>query len=85
MSQNARPVLIFFDGTPLQIEQITAIAQQQAQAALSPEPAFRERIQKGADFLDRLLAEDGVVYGVTTGYGDSTTCTHTMAVARAAI
>ena len=63
MSQNARPVLIFFDGTPLQIEQITAIAQQQAQAALSPEPAFRERIQKGADFLDRLLAEDGVVYG----------------------
>ena len=73
MSQNARPVLIFFDGTPLQIEQITAIAQQQAQAALSPEPAFRERIQKGADFLDRLLAEDGVVYGVTTGYGDSCT------------
>ena len=73
MSQNARPVLIFFDGTPLQIEQITAIAQQRAQAALSPEPAFRERIQKGADFLDRLLAEDGVVYGVTTGYGDSCT------------
>ena len=73
MSQNARPVLIFFDGTPLQIEQITAIAQQQAQAALSPEPAFRERIQKGADFLDRLLAEDGVVYGVTTGYVDSCT------------
>ncbi len=73
MSQNARPVLIFFDGTPLQIEQITSIAQQQAQAALSPEPAFRTRIQKGADFLDRLLAEDGVVYGVTTGYGDSCT------------
>lgn len=73
MTQNARPVLVFFDGTPLQIEQITAIAQQQAQAALSPEPAFRERIQKGADFLDRLLAEDGVVYGVTTGYGDSCT------------
>lgn len=73
MTQNARPALIFFDGTPLQIEQITAIAQQQAQAALSPEPAFRARIQKGADFLDRLLAEDGVVYGVTTGYGDSCT------------
>lgn len=34
MSQNARPVLIFFDGTPLQIEQITAIAQQQAQAVV---------------------------------------------------
>jgi histidine ammonia-lyase len=73
MTQSARPVLIFFDGTPLKIEQITAIAQQQAQAALSPEPAFRARIQKGADFLDRLLAEDGVIYGVTTGYGDSCT------------
>ncbi|MFZ7337215.1 HAL/PAL/TAL family ammonia-lyase [Comamonas jiangduensis] len=73
MTLNARPALIFFDGTPLQIEQITAIAQQQAQVALSREPAFRARIQKGADFLDRLLAEDGVVYGVTTGYGDSCT------------
>lgn len=73
MTQNARPALVFFDGTPLQIEQITAIAQQQAQAALSPAPAFQARIQKGADFLDRLLAEDGVVYGVTTGYGDSCT------------
>ena len=62
MTQSARPVLIFFDGTPLKIEQITAIAQQQAQAALSPEPAFRARIQKGADFLDRLLAEDGVIF-----------------------
>ncbi|MEX8194662.1 HAL/PAL/TAL family ammonia-lyase [Comamonas guangdongensis] len=73
MTQNVRPVLIFFDGTPLQIEQITAIAYQQAQAALSSQPEFRARIQKGADFLDRLLAEDGVVYGVTTGYGDSCT------------
>ena len=40
MSQNARPVLIFFDGTPLQIEQITAIAQQQAQAVV-----LRQRVQ----------------------------------------
>ena len=73
MTQNASPVLIIFDGAPLQIEQITAIAHQQAQAALSVQPAFQTRIQKGADFLDRLLAEDGVVYGVTTGYGDSCT------------
>ena len=35
--------------------------------------AFRARIQRGADFLDRLLREQGVVYGVTTGYGDSVT------------
>lgn len=73
MTQNVQPALVFFDGSPLLIEQITAIAQQQARAALSPAPEFRARIQKGADFLDRLLAEDGVVYGVTTGYGDSCT------------
>ncbi len=40
---------------------------------LSAATAFRARITKGADFLDRLLREDGVVYGVTTGYGDSCT------------
>lgn len=34
MTQKARPALIFFVGMPVKIEQITAIAQQQAQAAL---------------------------------------------------
>ncbi len=73
MTQNANPTIVFFDGSPLQIEQITAIAHGQAKAVLSPATEFRERIQQGADFLDRLLREDGVVYGVTTGYGDSCT------------
>ncbi len=73
MTQNVPPTLILFDGSPLQIEQITAIAQGQARVQLSPDPLFRSRIQRGADFLDRLLREDGVVYGVTTGYGDSCT------------
>ncbi|NMM80854.1 histidine ammonia-lyase [Acidovorax sp. SRB_14] len=73
MTQNASPALVLFDGSPLKIEQIVAIAHGQAKAALSPAPEFRARIQKGADFLDRLLREDGVVYGVTTGYGDSCT------------
>ena len=44
-------------------------------AALSDEPSFRAAIARGADFLDRLLREDGTVYGVTTGYGDSCTVT----------
>ncbi len=73
MTQNAHPAIVFFDGSALRIEQIIAIAQGQSRAALSPAPEFRARIQKGADFLDRLLREDGVVYGVTTGYGDSCT------------
>lgn len=73
MTQNVPPSLVLFDGSPLQMEQINAISQGHARAQLSPDPAFRSRIQRGADFLDRLLREDGVVYGVTTGYGDSCT------------
>ncbi len=62
-----------FDGSRLTLEDIHRLARRDAVAELSPEPAFRARIAKGADFLDRLLREDGVVYGVTTGYGDSCT------------
>jgi histidine ammonia-lyase len=64
-----------FDGSRLTIEDVCALAQQQRPALLSADAAFRARIAEGADFLDRLLAEDGVVYGVTTGYGDSCTVT----------
>ncbi|WP_374675222.1 histidine ammonia-lyase [Ideonella sp.] len=62
-----------FDGQRLRIEDVVALAEGRARAELSTDPAFRARIARGADFLDRLLAEDGVVYGVTTGYGDSCT------------
>lgn len=64
---------VCFDGSPISIEDIDAIAHQQAKAVLSKEPVFVERINKGVRFLDSLLAEDGVIYGVTTGYGDSCT------------
>jgi histidine ammonia-lyase len=64
---------VCFDGTRLGIEDVNALARRARPAVLSAAPAFRARIAKGADFLDRLLREDGVVYGVTTGYGDSCT------------
>jgi len=64
---------ITFDGQRLQIEDIVALAQRRGQARLSDAPEFQARIQAGADFVARLLAEDGVIYGVTTGYGDSCT------------
>ncbi|MDE2406769.1 MAG: aromatic amino acid lyase [Xanthomonadaceae bacterium] len=67
-----RPVQIF-GGAPLRIEDVVALARGQRRAALSEAAGFRAGISAGADFLDRLLAEDGVVYGVTTGYGDSCT------------
>lgn len=64
---------IRFDGSPLTLDDVNLLAQQRRLAQLSADPAFRQRIARGADFLDRLLREDGVVYGVTTGYGDSCT------------
>ena len=67
--------IITFGAAPLTIENVNAIATASAQTRLSEEPAFLARIQRGADFLDRLLREDGTIYGVTTGYGDSCTVT----------
>ena len=64
---------IRFDQQRLQIADIVALSQTKATATLSDDPQFRAAIARGADFLDRLLQEDGTIYGVTTGYGDSCT------------
>lgn len=55
------------------IEDVVAVAERRRAVALATEPAFKARIDKGAAFLERLLAEHGVIYGVTTGFGDSVT------------
>ncbi|RSZ60224.1 aromatic amino acid lyase [Massilia atriviolacea] len=64
---------VTFDRERLTIEDIVDIARGNASAVLSADPVFRAAIARGADFLDRLLREDGTIYGVTTGYGDSCT------------
>ena len=64
---------VVFDGSPLTIEDVCRVARREAAPCLGDAPAFRDRIRRGADFLERLLREQGVVYGVTTGYGDSVT------------
>ncbi len=70
----AEPRTIVVDGRqPLTIEDVVAVASGDARARLSDTGDFRTRITRGADFVDRLIAEDGVVYGVSTGYGDSCT------------
>lgn len=70
---SADAVPLGFGDAPLRIEDVVAIAHRRRNATLSTDPEFRARIARGAEFLDRLLREDGVVYGVTTGYGDSCT------------
>jgi histidine ammonia-lyase len=63
---------ILFNGTPLTIEQVAAIAAG-AKTRLSDEAAYVRRIDAGAEFVDRWLADGKVIYGVNTGYGDSVT------------
>ena len=67
------PRTVVFDRGALAIADVVAIARGSALPALSPDPAFRAHIRQGADYLDRLLEDEGVIYGVTTGYGDSCT------------
>ncbi|MFA7556038.1 MAG: aromatic amino acid ammonia-lyase [Spongiibacteraceae bacterium] len=64
--------VIFGEGR-VTIEDIVDIAFSKKQVALSDSDAFTGRIDRGVQFLDRLLEEEGVIYGVTTGYGDSCT------------
>lgn len=55
----------------LSIEDVVSVARSECLVALPESSSWRDLIQKGADFLDQLLEEEGVIYGVTTGYGDS--------------
>lgn len=63
---------ITFGQGRLTIEDVAAIAQG-AKATLNNAVEFTAKIDRGVAFLERLLKEEGVIYGVTTGYGDSCT------------
>ncbi|MGF1688562.1 aromatic amino acid ammonia-lyase [Photobacterium japonica] len=56
----------------LTIEDVVAVANG-ASAAMNDSMEYRAKIDRGVAFLERLLKEEGVIYGVTTGYGDSCT------------
>jgi histidine ammonia-lyase len=60
----------------LTIEVLAALAKKELTLSLDPSAEFEAKIEGGAAFLDKILAERGGVYGVTTGYGDS--CTETV-------
>ena len=64
---------VTFDGGALTIEDIVALAERRRTARLSEDPAFIARIDRGAARLDAHLQRHGVIYGITTGYGDSCT------------
>jgi len=57
----------------LSIEDIVKISKEDVLVELTNDEHFSKKINSALEFLDTLLKEDGVIYGVTTGYGDSVT------------
>jgi histidine ammonia-lyase len=64
------PAVVFGAG-PVSLHDVVALAARRARPVLSGDPVFVARIDAGAALLERSLRADGVVHGVTTGFGDS--------------
>lgn len=62
--------LVTFGIDAISIESVASVSKG-GRILLNQDTSFRERIERGAAFVDRLLAETGEIYGITTGYGDS--------------
>lgn len=59
---------VVLDGNSLSIEQIAAVARDYARVSLSE--SARRQAQRSRDLLEKLVAEDVAIYGVTTGIGE---------------
>jgi histidine ammonia-lyase len=57
----------------LTVESLVQAARGSLRVSLCSSKEFEAKIERGAQFLDETLASYGVIYGVTTGYGDSCT------------
>ncbi|RUO80734.1 histidine ammonia-lyase [Idiomarina tyrosinivorans] len=62
---------ILFNGQPLGFEWIAKISRGDCGVRLSEADAFVEHIEAGAKRVDEVLEQEGKIYGITTGYGDS--------------
>jgi histidine ammonia-lyase len=58
---------VVIDGGSLTLEQVQAVARGRARVTLAPTAV--PRIERSREYVERLLAEDALVYGVTTGFG----------------
>ncbi|MDH3518137.1 MAG: aromatic amino acid lyase, partial [Acidimicrobiia bacterium] len=55
------------DGSPLSIEQVAAVAGGMATAR--PSPGLPERLGPARAVVEAAVADEAVVYGITTGFG----------------
>ncbi|MFT0737316.1 HAL/PAL/TAL family ammonia-lyase [Ralstonia wenshanensis] len=67
----------------LTIEDVVAIARGQQPVLLSADATWRDRIERGAQFLRQRLTEGATIYGVNTGYGDACQVSVPMALVEA--
>jgi histidine ammonia-lyase len=59
--------VLAIDGDSLRLEDVVAVAR--GRAAVGIAPSVIPRVNRARDYVERLLSEDAVVYGVTTGFG----------------
>ena len=60
-------MMVFVDGSPLTIDEVVAVAYKQATVAAGPELAAR--MAPARELVQRVIAENQIVYGITTGFG----------------
>ncbi len=58
---------VIIDGNSLTLEQARAVAHQGVEVGIAPEVAAR--IDAAREYVDRVIADGRVVYGITTGFG----------------
>src|SRR5262245_59340072 len=68
--ESPRPT-VRFGQEQLRIEQVLALAEGRARAALDEGPTYRATLEAGPRLLADALARGEAVYGVSTGVGDS--------------
>ena len=59
---------VVLDGNSLSIEKIVTVARENASVTLAEQA--RTQVQRSRDLLEKLVAEDVAIYGVTTGIGE---------------
>src|SRR5579863_3797187 len=63
------PTAVSISHEDLTLNEVMAIARHRRVVELSPDAAFRKRIEQSRDTLLRKLADGEAIYGVNTGYG----------------
>jgi histidine ammonia-lyase len=67
LAAGAGPAEVLIDGRNLSLDDVARLAEGKAEAWLSP--AAEEAIARARQVVEKVLAEDRVVYGISTGFG----------------